>query len=135
MDGDAPDIPSCAEARRVGIRIPDLLVELEAAVGVEETRAFLLRFGGRRIAVGKNPNAGSPAVVWLRAEVGHGDLLVPFGPLGRAARLRWAIYRLAAEGRSVNQIAGLVGCHRRTVETAQQKLRQLGLLHPKGHAR
>lgn len=86
-------------------RIPDLLIKLEAAIGVEATRAFLIEYGGRKTHIAKTAEPPTPAHAWLRAEIGHGDLIVPIGPVGRAARLRWSIFRRSAAGHSNREIA------------------------------
>ena len=126
----APNLlfPTCAECESIGVALPEWLPRMEAAVGVDATRAFLLRHAGRQVVVPARPAADDAPRDWLRRELGYGRLTVPMGPAARTHRQRWTALALLRDGRSLSQVAAAVNAHTRTVSKWRADLLQRGLL-------
>ena len=67
-----PPIPSVSDCRAIGIPMPDLLVRMEDALGVELVRAFLTDRAGRQYSVrrtettaGRPHNARMDPTTWI----------------------------------------------------------------------
>lgn len=125
-----PDLlfPSSAECRSLGITLPEWLPAMEAAIGFEATKAFLLRHGGRQVAVPVSPSADDVVRGWLRQELGHGRLTVPMGTAARKHRQRLTALSLLREGGSVAQTAARLNVHSRTISAWKADFADRGLL-------
>lgn len=98
----------------MGVAMPEWLPEMEAALGFEVVKAFLLRHAGRQVVVPVRATPDDPARDWLRRELGYGRLTVPMGPAARKHRQRWTALALFRDGRSISQVAADLNVHTRT---------------------
>jgi len=123
-----PDLlfPTCAQCESIGGALPDWLPAMEAALGFDATRAFLLRHAGRQIVV--PVRKGSAELAWLRRELGFGRLTVPMGPAARKQRQRWTALALLRDGRSLSQVATRLNVHTRTASKWRADFLRRGLL-------
>ena len=122
-------IPTCAQCEAIGIPIPPLYVEMEAALGAVALIDFVTRHGGREVTVPRRPTSEThEALRWLSEEIGHGKMVMPRGPLARRARVRFAVFQMIRDGYSVPQIARHLDMHIRSISTIKQQLTDLGQL-------
>lgn len=125
--------PSCAQCAGIGLRMPDLLWDMEDDCGEDALRAFLVAHGGRQYCSTSRraEDEESPlgrARHWLYARVGTGRIMIPLGPMSYQARVQWTIYDRIVKGHSLSQIAAELGCDTRTVGVAKAKFRKSGAL-------
>jgi hypothetical protein len=137
---DDLEFPSCENCAAIGLYVAPMLRAMEAEIGVEETRAFLLAHGGRDYAIAARPPAQLPAALrpadaWLRAAKGPGRITLPLGPVARRARIAWTLYRVLAQGASLSGAAARCGCSLRTATGWRARLTRDGLLAPAPAAR
>lgn len=126
--------PTAAECRRLGLYMPPMIADMEQAVGAKVTRSFLLRHGGKDIAVPVRVKPTDPdraALAWLLKAYGTGRLTIPFGPISRTARMRWTACRHFEAGRSVRVIAQALDTTERSVTRHRQRLVEAGALAPR----
>ena len=125
-----PDLlfPTCADCASMGAAIPDWLPAMEAALGFDAMRAFLLLHGGQQFVVPVSATTGDPVKDWLRRELGHGRLTLPMGPAAARLRQRWTALGLFRAGRSLSQVAAALNLHTRTAAKYRGDLIRRGLL-------
>lgn len=112
----------------MGVTLSEWLPAMEAAIGFDATRAFLLRHSGRQVVVPVRSIPDDPAREWLRRELGFGRLTVPMGPATRRHRQLWTARALFSEGASLSQVAATFNVHTRTAAKWRAALTLRGLL-------
>lgn len=104
--------------------------EIEAVIGLEQTKRLLQVYGGTEIEVPKQATGSKLAALigevdagkLIRA-IGHGKLLLPIGPFRRdSGRKEHALAMLKA-GASLSQVARACDLHMRTVTNYRAELR------------
>ncbi|MBP7003760.1 helix-turn-helix domain-containing protein [Amaricoccus sp.] len=125
-----PDLlfPTCAECQSMGVVVPGWLPAMEAELGSEAVKAFLLRHAGRQVIVPVRATPHDPAKDWLRREIGYGRLTVPMGPAARKHRQRWTALALLRGGSSLAQVAAALNVHSRTASHWRADFLQRGHL-------
>lgn len=124
-------IPTCSQCQAIGCAMPPLYVAMEQALGVDVFLNFVSKYGGREITIPTYKRIGSethPALRWLAEEVGWGKLVVPVGPIGRRARVRFAVYQALRDGQSLSQIAQKHAMHVRSIAGIKRRLVEAGAL-------
>lgn len=118
----------------MGLHVAEMLHEMEADIGPETVRDFLLAHGGRefsipvRPAIDPVPGRQLTATGWLAENVGWGRITLPKGPTAHRARVNYTVLTLRREGRSIGQIATAIGIHSRSVPAILKRLTGRGLL-------
>ncbi|MDP5309268.1 MarR family transcriptional regulator [Paracoccus spongiarum] len=111
-----------------------MLREMEAAIGADAVRDFLLAHGGRdfsipaRHQIDTTPGRQMTATDWLVGNYGWGRIVPPKGPVAHRFRVSFTVLALRREGRSIGQIATALGIHSRSVSKILQRLATRGLL-------
>lgn len=126
-------IPSCADCAAMGIHVAGFLHDMEAAIGVDTLRDFLLTHGGREVLVPtgrkarSDPDTPTSALDWLTRNVGWGRLTIPKGPVAHRARVSFTVLTMRRDGKSIDQIAVATGIHSRSVSIILKRLAERGL--------
>jgi hypothetical protein len=121
--------PACADLVHIGVSVPDVLMDMEKAIGEDLTRDFVRVWGGREFCV-PYKSSKSGAAEYLREQFLGGRLLIPSGPASVGSRRAFTIYIDLKNGASLATIARRLGCNLRTVSNHKRRLLDLGLIKP-----
>lgn len=112
--------------------LPQTLAEIARSCGLGVALTLAREHGGTRLWLPRNPGpntmlarcVGELAARRIVAHFGGGaELVIPLGPTSDHRQQQVRIERLIQEGKSNNEIARQLRCHRRTVERHRQALR------------
>lgn len=137
---DTRSIPSgllsCAQLRRLGRHVPELLDRIETDLGPQAMWTLARSYGGRTASVPSGSDAartefgrrcGPDIVAWFNREIGHGDMAIPLGPASHS-NMRLAICLNAlAKGISNAEVATKAGMSQRMVVRLKADLRRRGI--------
>lgn len=116
----------------MGISVPDYLHEMEADIGADAVRAFLMAHGGReysiptRHLIDLSLGQQMTALDWLTVNYGFGKITPPKGPTSHRARTNHTVLTQRREGRTISQIAAATGIHSRSVSAILKRLAERG---------
>ena len=126
-----------SEMVRLGLHVPEMLRDLEKALGVEAVWTLTGACDGCECGIPQKSRMsrsvvtrrlGKEIVTWLFETYNYGNIVIPMGAHGsRALRLSTFLTALEA-GKSHSQIAKENGCHTRTVERIKRRLLDAGFL-------
>lgn len=119
--------PTCAECEAMGIPMPEMLSQMEAALGFDVFRSFLLKHSGQQLCIRVRPE-GDAVQEWLNKNAGWGRIIIPRGPSKTTARAQWTALAMLREGRSLRETSRAVNVHHRTVSKWKTNFIDLGLL-------
>ncbi len=135
---------NCAEMERMGLHVPEMLRDLEKALGPQAVWKLTGVYGGSQFYIPQKSNIdrsvanqrlGADCIRWLFDKYDHGLITIPMGPHASGPLLLKALRTALAAGKPLGQIAKDHGCHIRTVDRAKRKLRDAGFLIPKKETR
>ena len=132
-----PTLLNCDEIINLGMTVPELLKNLEDALGPDAVWKLTSLFGGtethipqenRMATSGVTAQLGDPITRWLFKTYGPGRIQIPLGP-NSSRVLKMAAFRVALLSRQTHRtIAQSLGCHIRNVERAKRELVNAGFL-------
>ena len=128
---------TCDEMIDLGMKVPEMLEELEDSLGPDAVWKLTGLYGGTEAHIPQAHRMAQSVVAqqlgdeithWLLKTYGAGRIQIPLGPhSGRA--LKMAAFRAALlSHQSHRTIAKSLGCHTRTVERAKRELVMAGFL-------